>query len=37
MFSFGDDNEDIEENTKEQEIIAKKIRAINIELRQYIK
>ena len=37
MFSFGDDNEDIEENTKEQEIIAKKIRAINTELRQYIK
>ena len=37
MFSFGDDNEDIEKNTKEQEIIAKKIRAINLELRKYIK
>ena len=37
IFSFGDDNEDIEKNTKEQEIIAKKIRAINLELRKYIK
>lgn len=37
MFSFGDDNEDIEKNTKEQEIIVKKIRAINLELRKYIK
>lgn len=37
MFSFGDDNEDIEKNTQEQEIIAKKIRAINLELRKYIK
>lgn len=37
MFSFGDDNEDIEKNTQEQEIVAKKIRAINLELRKYIK
>lgn len=37
MFSFGDDNEDIEKNTQEQEIIAKKIRAINLKLRKYIK
>lgn len=36
MFSFGDDNVDIEKNTKEQEEIAKKIRAINNELRNYI-
>ena len=36
MFSFGDDNVDIEKNTKEQEIIAKKIRANNEELRKYI-
>ena len=37
MFSFGDDNEDIEKNTFEQERIAKQIRAINTELRKYIK
>lgn len=37
MFSFGDDNEDIEKNTFEQEKIAKQIRAINTELRKYIK
>lgn len=37
IFSFGDDNEDIEKNTQEQEIIAKKIRLINEELRKYIK
>ena len=36
IFSFGDDNVDIEKNTKEQETIAKKIRAINNELRNYI-
>ena len=36
MFSFGDDNEDIEKNVNEQEEIAKKIRAINLELRNYI-
>lgn len=36
MFSFGDDNIDIEKNTQEQEAIAKKIRAINNELRNYI-
>ena len=36
MFSFGDDNEDIEKNVNEQEEIAKKIRAINTELRNYI-
>lgn len=36
MFSFGDDNVDIEKNTKEQETIAKKIKAINEELRKYI-
>lgn len=36
MFSFGDDNVDIEKNVNEQEIIAKKIRAINEELRKYI-
>lgn len=37
MFSFGDDNEDIEKNVNEQEEIAKKIREINIELRNYIR
>ena len=37
MFSFGDDNEDIEKNSLEQEKIAKQIRAINEELRKYIK
>lgn len=37
IFSFGDDNEDIEKNTQEQETIAKKIRLINEELRKYIK
>ena len=37
MFSFGDDNVDIENNTKKQEETAKKIRAINNELRNYIK
>ena len=37
IFSFGNDNEDIEKNTNEQEIVAKKIRAINEELRKYIK
>lgn len=36
MFSFGDDNVDIEKNVNEQEVIAKKIRAINEELRKYI-
>ena len=36
MFSFGDDNEGIEKNVNEQEEIAKKIRAINLELRNYI-
>ncbi len=36
MFSFGDDNVDIEANTKKQEEIAKKIREINLELRNYI-
>lgn len=36
MFSFGDDNVDIEKNVNEQEIIAKKIRTINEELRKYI-
>ena len=36
MFSFGDDNVDIEKNVNEQEEIAKKIRAINEELRKYI-
>ena len=36
IFSFGDDNVDIEKNTQEQEIIAKKIRAINNELKNYI-
>jgi len=36
MFSFGDDNVDIEKNTKKQEEIAKKIKAINNELKNYI-
>ena len=36
IFSFGDDNVDIEKNVNEQEEVAKKIRAINEELRKYI-
>jgi len=36
IFSFGDDSVDVENNVKEQEEIAKKIREINIELRNYI-
>lgn len=36
IFSFGDDNVDIEKNVNEQEEIAKKIREINVELRKYI-
>lgn len=36
IFSFGDDNIDIEKNVNEQEEVAKKIRLINEELRKYI-
>ena len=36
IFSFGDDSVDVDNNIKEQEVIAKKIREINLELRNYI-